>query len=189
MLETYSNYIQDHFNKPAQEGRPHPGEHHFVSSYLVPRLFELNGRVPDYINPDGTKGIIGDVVYYSDKKHQFGIEVKLGTIRLTVNEFNNWMVETKSSKWPHTFIGVAKDGIAICSWRNFRKAYFSSVRKIYGRSWKPVRIPEGYGPMKSVNLLFKELDSEQFFPVASKHEEAVLLEKSFIQALRSEVDC
>ena len=63
-------------NKKELANRPCPGEHHFVSAYLVPKLFSINQRIPDYINPDGTKGIIGDIVYYQDHEHQFGIEVK-----------------------------------------------------------------------------------------------------------------
>ena len=58
----------------------------------MPKLYEINGIAPDYINPDGTKAIIIDVVYYRDEKHHFEIEVKLGTVRLTRREFNDWIV-------------------------------------------------------------------------------------------------
>ena len=59
MLETYSEYIHLFLSKKGLSNRPCPGEHHFVSAYLVPKLFSINQRIPDYINPDGTKGILG----------------------------------------------------------------------------------------------------------------------------------
>ncbi|MBK9595448.1 MAG: hypothetical protein IPO57_08850 [Rhodocyclales bacterium] len=131
MLNTYSEYIDRYLSKSGLSKRPCPGEHHFVSAYLVPRLFKLNQRVPDYINPDGTKGIIGDIVYYKDHEHQFGIEAKLSTIRLTRGEFNEWVVTTDPSRWPHIhrywhiwyrplFVGRIPRGL-----------YFSGDRKQY----------------------------------------------------------
>jgi len=161
-------------------------EHHFVSTYLVPRLFEINRRVPDYINPDGTKGIIGDVVYYKDHEHQFGIEVKLETIRLTKIEFNEWIVNNDSSKWPHSFIGIGMSGIGLCSWAEFRAAYIASLKES-DKNWSPKTIPNGYGPMKSINILFHKFPAGTFFKKATGHKEAVELESSFIQALRNEI--
>ncbi len=38
---------------------PTPGEHHFCSIYLLNKF----NRLPDYINPDGTKCITGDIVF------------------------------------------------------------------------------------------------------------------------------
>ncbi len=88
--------------------------------------FQLNQRVPDYINPDGTKGIIGDIVYYKDHEHQFGIEAKLGNIRLTKGEFNEWVVNTDTARWPHAFIGIGTLGIGLCSWAEFRASLYCS---------------------------------------------------------------
>ena len=88
MISTYTNYIDRYMINSGLNGATSPGEHHFVSAYLIPKLFAINGIVPDYINPDGTKKIIGDVVYFRDGAHHFGIEVKFQTIRLTKNEFN-----------------------------------------------------------------------------------------------------
>jgi hypothetical protein len=149
VLKTYSEYIDLYLSKSGLREKPCPGEHHFVSVYLVPRLFELNQRVPDYINPDGTKGIIGDVVYYKNHKHQFGIEAKIETIRLTKGEFNEWVFNEDSSRWPSTFIWIGSTGIGVCSLAEFRAAYIKSVVK-KDQSWIPRQITKGYGPMRSV---------------------------------------
>ena len=145
----------------ALANRPCPGEHHFVSAYLLPRLFSLNKRIPDYINPDGTKSIIGDVVYYKDHEHQFSIEAKLGTIRLTKSEFNEWIVSSDQSCWPHAFIAIGTKGIGFCSWEDFRTTYISSVRE-KNPTWSPAIIDGGYGPQKSVNLLLSKLPDKYF---------------------------
>lgn len=188
MLNTYSEYIDRYLTKTGLSDRPCPGEHHFVSAYLVPRLFGLNRRIPDYINPDGTKGIIGDVVYYKDHKHQFGIEAKLGTIRLTKGEFNDWIVNEVPSKWPHTFIGIGTSGIGLCSWAEFRTTYIEAV-KVKENGWSPKEIPDGYGPTKSINILISRLPDDKFFPKAVGHKKAAEFEARFIQALRNEINC
>ena len=188
MLNTYSEYIDRYLSKSGLSKRPCPGEHHFVSAYLVPRLFKLNQRVPDYINPDGTKGIIGDIVYYKDHEHQFGIEAKLGTIRLTKGEFNEWVVNSDHSRWPHTFIGIGTTGIGLCSWVEFRAAYISAVAE-NNNGWVPNLLSEGYGPMKSVNTLLPKLPNGKFFRKGANPKESVDLEATFIEALRKEIAC
>ena len=188
MLNTYSEYIDRYLSKSGLSNRPCPGEHHFVSAYLIPRLYKLNQRVPDYINPDGTKGIIGDIVYYKDHEHQFGIEAKLETIRLTKGEFNEWVVNTNSARWPHTFIGIGTTGIGLCSWTEFRTAYISAVTE-NKKGWIPSSISEGYGPMKSVNSLFPTLPTGKFFRKGASPKESAELEDSFIQALEKEIAC
>ena len=188
MLNTYSEYIDRYLSKSGLSKRPCPGEHHFVSAYLVPRLFELNQRVPDYINPDGTKGIIGDIVYYKDHEHQFGIEAKLGTIRLTKGEFNEWVVNTDTSRWTHTFIGIGTAGIGLCSWAEFRTAYIAAVAE-NNNGWVPSSLSEGYGPMKSVNTLLPKLPNGKFFRKGANPKESAELEDSFIEALEKEIAC
>ena len=187
MLETYSEYIDRYLSTSGLGERRCPGEHHFVSAYLVPRLFELNQRVPDYINPDGTKSIIGVVVYYKDHQHQFGIEAKLNTIRLTKGEFNEWVVNEDPSRWPRTFVGIGTTGIGVCSWAEFRKAYIASVSE-KNKSWIYTRITEGYGPMKSVKKLLPKLPIDKFFRKVVCPEKSAELEASFLQALRSEIE-
>ena len=185
MLNTYSEYIDSYLKKTCLGSRPCPGEHHFVSAYLVPRMFDINQRVPDYINPDGTKGIIGDVVYYKDHKHQFGIEAKLETIRLTKGEFNEWIVNTDSARWPHVFIGIGTKGIGLCSWTEFRETYISAVQE-KKCDWVPSSISEGYGPMKKVNTLLSKLPSDKFFRLGDNASDASELERIFVEALRKE---
>lgn len=186
VLETYSEYIHLFLSKKGLSNRPCPGEHHFVSAYLVPKLFSINQRIPDYINPDGTKGIIGDVVYYKDHEHQFGIEVKLGIIRLTKGEFNEWIVNTDETKWPHTFIGIGTKGIAMCSWKEFRNAYIKSVRE-KDPKWKPETLTDGYGPMKSVNVLLSILPLSKCHLLGVDVEDYKRKESIFLEALEREV--
>lgn len=188
MIQTYSDYIKHFMTSTGLAQRSCPGEHHFVSAYFVPRLYEINSRIPDYINPDGTKGIIGDVVYYRDHEHQFGIEVKLGTIRLTKNEFNTWIVFEDHAEWPHIFLGIGTDGIGICPWEHFRMAYIRSVQA-KDADWQTQAIESGYGPMKSVNTLLPYLDEQYVFSYCENAVEAANLESAFIAALRSEVNC
>lgn len=188
MLNTYSEYIDRYLSKSGLSKRPCPGEHHFVSAYLVPRLFKLNQRVPDYINPDGMKGIIGDIVYYKDHEHQFGIEAKLDTVRLTKGEFNEWVVNTDPSRWPHTFIGIGTSGIGLCSWAEFRAAYISAVVE-NNKNWVPSSLSKGYGPMKSVNTLLPKLPDGKFFRKAATKKESDDLEASFTEALKKEIAC
>ena len=92
MIPTYTDYINRYILKNGLGDNKSPGEHHFVAAYLVPKLFVINQLVPDYINPDGTKSITGDIVYFKNGSYRLGIEVKYGTIRLTKNEFNIWIV-------------------------------------------------------------------------------------------------
>ncbi len=189
MINNYSEYINSYLSQKGLENRPCPGEHHFVCAYLVPRLFEINQKIPDYINPDGTKKVIGDVVYYQENEHQLGIEVKLGTIRLTKGEFNKWIVNTNKSRWPQTFVAIGTNGIILCSWSQFRNSYISAVKsQKKDPRWVPLEITEGYGPQKSVNELLT------FLPTANCHlkgvteVEAIQLEKQFMLALTEEID-
>lgn len=188
MINTYSDYIKLYLHKSGLGDRPCPGEHHFVSAYLIPRLYGINQRVPDYINPDGTKGIVGDVVYYKDNEHHFGIEAKLNVIRLTKGEFNNWIVNTDGQQWPDTFIGIGTSGIGICSWAEFRLAYIAAVGRT-DAGWTPRVISRGYGPMKSVNKLFSELSYGKFYRLGASEKETIQLEESFMEALRTEILC
>lgn len=185
MIATYSEYLRRFLLPECLDGHPCPGEHHFVCVYLIPLLFEINRRVPDYINPDGTKGIIGDVTYYEDGEHQFGIEVKLGTVRLTKGEFNAWIVEENESLWPHLYVGIGLTGISVCSWRDFRSAYISAVREKHGEAWKPKQLDSGYGPTKNVDVLSGFFRDNQHFSYQAEQKKAVEYEKKFRDALRT----
>lgn len=186
MIPTYSSYIASYLRGKAKSTLPPPGEHHFVSAYLVPKLYSINQVVPDYINPDGTKEILGDVVYYRDGRHHIGIEVKLGTIRLTRREFNDWIVASEDSSWPTLFVGLGQNGIALAKWSVFRAAYIAAVqKKIPG--WLPKAIPSGYGPTKSIDTLLLHLPASATFPFARALKEATENELRFSRALRESV--
>jgi hypothetical protein len=164
-------------------GATSPGEHHFVSAYLIPKLFAINGIVPDYINPDGTKEIIGDVVYFIDGVHNFGIEVKFQTIRLTKNEFNSWIVNEDTSDHPELFIGIGTEGVIILSWHEFRNAYIKSAGIT---NLEP--IIKGYGPQKSVNTLYAAGDGAiGYLPKANNETDANENELQFVQLLQDAI--
>jgi hypothetical protein len=182
VVSSYSSYIRDFLVADHLDDRPIPGEHHFVATYLVPTLYSLNKAVPDYVNPDGTKGIFGDVVYFRDNKHHFGIEVKLDVIRLTKGEFNKWIVSPTGRKRPNVFIGVGGNGIALTTWKSFRRAYIAANRKRKPK-WKASRIKKAYGPMKSVDLLRKHLTAEEWFPFESDARKEGRRETAFLTAL------
>lgn len=186
MITSYSAYIQSYLLGKGRATLPAPGEHHFVSAYLVPKLYSINNKVPDYINPDGTKSILGDVVYYQDGKHHFGIEVKLETVRLTKREFNEWIVGHDSSQWPHLFIGVGHTGIGLAKWGEFRNAYINAVQA-KKHDWILKEIDEGYGPMKDMDVLLPHLPSSAQFPFTSSAIEASEHEARFTRALRTHI--
>lgn len=186
MVPTYSEYVRRYIRRESKASPPSPGEHHFVATYLLPKLYEINGRIPDYVNPDGTKAIIGDVVYYQDEKHHFGIEVKLGTVRLTRREFNEWIVNEDVTRWPSLFVGVGRKGIALSTWSDFRASYVTSV-VAKNPGWVASMIQDGYGPMKGVDELSEHLGEGQWFAVAEAAA-AAQSELLFIAALRSHIE-
>lgn len=183
MIATYSDYINRFLIHKGLNGAKSPGEHHFVATYLMPKLFEINKLVPDYINPDGTKGITGDIVYFVNGIHHLGIEVKFGTIRLTKNEFNSWVVNEDTSSHPEVFIGIGTDGIVILSWHDFRRAYISAAGIIKLRP-----ITKGYGPQKSVNVLYHAGNGKGYLPRGGNKLDSQKNELQFLQLLREAVN-
>ena len=157
MIDSYVKYIDSYLSKEGLAGLKEPGEHHFVSVYLVPKLYSITEIIPDYVNPDGTKSILGDIVYYKDGKHSIGIEVKLGTIRLTANEFNNWILNPNISEHPCVFIGVGTKGLVIQSWSRFRETYIELMGSPSLMSIQQVKKGK-YGPQKSMNVLIDKLN-------------------------------
>ena len=188
MIATYSEYITRYMSRSGLNGNRLPGEHHFVAIYLVPKLFQLNGIVPDYVNPDGTKGLIGDVIYYKDGAHRCGIEVKLGTIRLTKNEYNNWIVGNDKKYWPDVYLGVGSSGLVLLTWPEFRTRYRASV-KAANPAWSPVALTTGCGPFKSVNALMATDERASRFPISTDVKIAQKRETQFLNALNHAVGC
>lgn len=169
------------------QGRKQPGEHHFVGVYLVPLLYSLTKKVPDYVNPDGTKRLIGDVIYFENSDHRLGIEVKLGTVRLTRAEFNGWIVGENRAVWPNIFLGVSVEGVLLLPWDAFRDRYISAVGRHRDR-WTPVEIDKGYGPMKSVGVLCRDQAAGGFFKYADNEAESSKLESVFVEELHKLVE-
>ncbi len=182
MIATYTDYIDRFFLNKGLNGAKSPGEHHFVAIYLLPRLFEINQLIPDYVNPDGTKDITGDVVYFENGVHHFGIEVKYGIIRLTKNEFNSWIVNKDTSKHPEIFIGIGTAGIIILSWYEFRESYLSAAGITI-----PKTITRGYGPQKSVNVLYDAGKGDGYLPKGNNQSEAQENESKFVKLLRDAI--
>ncbi|MFC1481086.1 hypothetical protein ACFL6E_02440 [Candidatus Neomarinimicrobiota bacterium] len=180
MIRTYTEYVHRYMSHEGLEGKASPGEHHFVAAYLLPRLFEINHVVPDYINPDGMKRIGGDIVYCLDDGSIFAIEVKDTVIRLTMNEYNNWIVDKEQSQHPDIFIGIGTSGLIILPWQQFRDMYLS-IKGIIN----PHRIDSGYGPSMKVNSLFHTGEVKGFFETGHSTAESEQFESDFIAILRS----
>jgi hypothetical protein len=152
VISTYADYIRRFVPRTRLKGSYMPGEHHFVAVYLLPKLLRLYPEVPDYVNPDGTKNIIGDIVYYKDGKHHFGIEAKLATIRLTAGEFNAWIRMEDRTKHPNVFLAVGTEGLVLQTWSRFRDVYME-LAKNEGRMPRHRLTSGTYGPQLSVNKL------------------------------------
>jgi hypothetical protein len=140
-ITRYSDYIREYildFNTGPKANRKHiPGEHHFVSMYLVPRLVGIPFLgLPTYVNPDGMKAIPGDIVYYDREEDdsrvnwnfRMGIEVKIGSVIFSRTEYNDWMrPEISEVPKPHLFVGIAQQGILIGRWEAFAERFRKTV--------------------------------------------------------------
>ena len=122
-----------------------PGEHHFCSIYLLNKF----NRLPDYINPDGTKKVPGDIVFYRrsgpsidvstisspgyndsiKNNDRFAIEVKYGEIFFTKTQFNMWFVDNTDK--PDFLIALTDNYLFIIEWDIFQKIY---IEKKYPNS-------------------------------------------------------
>ena len=179
MIKTYSDYIE----KYIINAEPVPGEHHFVALYLIPLLYKLFKCVPDYANPDGTKGIPGDVVFNSFKRN-LKIEVKFDKIRLTKNEYNNWIKDYRSDKCPNIFIGISQAGNSILPWWKFRNFYI----EIADLKDKPLELnleSREYGPIRSINkFIARNQRKFGFYKFAKSNSDRKTNEQEFISALK-----
>ncbi len=187
MIETYSQYIRNYIREQSSSRQKQkcPGEHHFVATYLLPKLFEMTKRIPDYVNPDGLKKVLGDLVYHDGDKHRFGIEVKLGVVVLTNYEYNKWIVQTSAAEWPDVFIGVSADGIALSSWASFREAYIEAIKK---NDQKLKRKETGNGPTKRLHLLKDSfIRNGEWHAFSTNEAEDASREVQFLNRLRTYV--
>ncbi len=134
---TYSDYIDEFL---ADSWDYHPGEHHFVGMYLLPRMIALRQSLglPYYVNPDGMKKQPGDLVYYFSKSVEgqvtsrwcrLAIEVKQagkrnGKLPITRSEYNLWIGATEAmSRKPHLVVAVCKQGVFLMGWQDFCAVY------------------------------------------------------------------
>lgn len=160
-LATYSAYIDEFVRKADKEGWRRPGEHHFVATYLLPRLNRITRRTPYYVNPDGMKGVIGDVIYQDSRGQVLvSVEVKFLDVRLTATEFQKGIRSDAEKKWPTFFLGIGDKGLYIQAWGDFRETY---IRLKYGGK-VPRKNPEPgkYGLQIKVDKLLKIGDGDKF---------------------------
>ncbi len=162
-----------------------PGEHHFCSVYLLNKF----NRIPDFINPDGTKGVTGDIVFckrrgptitsqkikidnkklakdYKLKRHaEFSIEVKYKKIKFTKEQYNTWFV-TEQDK-PDFLIALTDNYLFIIEWNLFEDIYSA---QIYPTGHKSI---SGYSKIISENdlVLSKSLREDiHYFSLNSSSE-------------------
>lgn len=152
MIDNYGNYIRATVHRP--------GEHHFISVYLVPRLNRL-GFLPDFpswISPDGRKRQWGDVVYGGTGPGdipRLSIEVKVShsgnTLGFTVGQYNLQISDSRSVHpeyrgQPDLLLAAVPGGIAVVDWEMFRLRYLDRAlrqRGVQPRAVLPNRVEEG----------------------------------------------
>src|SRR5574344_1019533 len=105
MIKKISSYVEEYIN--PFENNDLPGEHHFVASYLVPKIFRITNRIPYYINPDGMKKKPGDIIY----DNKFSIEVKYLKINLTYFQYNEWIKKKKER--PSYLIALGRQSLCM----------------------------------------------------------------------------
>lgn len=181
MIKTYSEYIRDYISNPRLEKVP--GEHHFVAAYLVPRLFKITGNVPDQINPDGSKSLVGDILYQDLNGCQLCIEVKLQKICLTKNEYNSSICASDRTQWPDLFIGICSKGIVVLEWECFRGSYLELITRKRA-SWNPELEIRGNSPIRQIASLFQSANTNGKHEFSNEEPEAMNGEQQFMDHLR-----
>ena len=132
---TIAEYKNNYFNSKNCI----PGEHHFVAVYLLPK-FQF---IPDFLNPDGTKDICGDIVF-KNKDDIFSIEVKIGnpSICFSKKEKNSWFVE-KEKLHPNYLIILTRNYLFIIKWQQFFDSFSSLLdKRIESKTGNSKRISE-----------------------------------------------
>lgn len=182
MIKTYSEYIRNYIRNPRLEKVP--GEHHFVAAYLVPRLFKITGKVPDQINPDGSKSLVGDILYQDLNGCQLCIEVKLQRIWLTKNEYNlSIHDDSDRTQWPDLFIGICSEGIVVMEWEHFQKSYRELVIRKRA-SWNPESEIRRNSPSCKMASIFPYTKTEERYEFSNEELEATNREQQFMNHLR-----
>ncbi len=129
-------YADKYFNQDC-----FPGEHHFVAVYLLGKF----KKIPDYINPDGTKGVCGDIVFGRKNSNRFfSVEVKIGrtSFCFSKNETNSWFVK-KNGPFPNYLIALTRNRLFIIKWDKFSELFIKLVN--------PQLIDDPHGKSKSIS--------------------------------------
>jgi hypothetical protein len=175
---TYEEYIKKFIMGYNIQNIPVPGEHHFVSVFLMPRIFNLTGFYPQYINPDGMKNLPGDLIY---KENSVSIEVKYDKLIFTKNEFNNWIINDNGT--PKYFIFINKDGLLLQKWTEFKYHYCKCLEGVKQISLNAIK-----GKKYTPNLPFYDYlgqwdfdnigkDNEEYFKIGLTNGEELLNKK------------
>ncbi len=130
MIKSFNDYIEflDKYPKSDiyENELKKPGEHHFVSTYLLPKIISFAEKVPQYVNPDGMKkNLPGDILYYNNEgKCILSIEIKYSKIEFQKSQYINW-INPKTRKLNHPMYLLAFIGkeILIIEWIIFAEIY------------------------------------------------------------------
>ncbi len=149
-----------------------PGEHHFVAVYLLNKF----KRIPDYLNPDGTKGVCGDIVFENgDSKKSFSVEVKIGktSFCFSKNETNSWFVD-KTGPFPNYLIALTQNYLFIIEWKKFSNLFIrlKNPKRIILKSRNSVCISE-----EDMLIAFKNSSSSFEIDVAKEKDIKVCFDK------------
>ena len=142
-------YVNNYYSKDC-----FPGEHHFVAVYLLRKF----ASIPDYLNPDGMKGVCGDIVFGKKTDNKFfSVEVKVGKTSFTFskNENNSWFVN-ETGPFPDYLIALTRNRLFILKWRDFSELFIKLKN--------PKLINDSHGKSKSIseNDLLTKFASDSF---------------------------
>ena len=97
--------------------------------------------IPEYINPDGTKDVIGDLFY---KEKDVSIEIKYMKIKFTEKQINNWIKGNDKTIHPKYIIGINENRLFLQNFEEFRKNYICILEDILKKQKKIVSNIEEY---------------------------------------------
>ncbi len=125
-----------------------PGEHHFVAVYLLSKF----QRIPDYVNPDGTKGSLSGDIGFGNST--FSIEVKLGkknsmsSISFTASQYEKWFMKSEDKGIPNYLIVLIADSFFIINFplfvEKYKGRYKSEIKEFKNRIGKKKNGPSFY---------------------------------------------
>ncbi|GMO50588.1 MAG: hypothetical protein Ta2B_30960 [Termitinemataceae bacterium] len=177
---TYEEYINRFIKGYTTKNIPVPGEHHFVSVFLMTRIFNLTGFYPQYINPDGMKNLLGDLIY---EENNVSIEVKYDSIIFTEKEFNDWILNDNET--PKYFMCINERGILLLKWAEFKIHYCKCLEGVKGIPLNTV-IGKKYTPKMSFEDYLGQWDfdnigqdTEEYFQNGSGDDK--LLDKKLLE--------